>query len=238
MARSKHNAAYIEDKLYGSSLIAIGEYNGVKNKLKVKCTDCGSIYSSRADSIFATRKCKMCKSHNKILSDSNGVYVIDVSTKMHHNSKMRIHKSDWNRMKALGYGRVSAVEKGNYKTLYAQAHRGKTVKLVHRIIAPSMKMIDHKNNDGLDNRMSNLRECNHSQNATNCKVRSHSISGVKGVYKDKRTGKFYSRITKDGVMNHIGTFDTMEQAWDAFCAEANKTQGEFMHKQTKLGVQK
>lgn len=59
-------------------------------------------------------------------------------------------------------------------------------------------IIDHINRDGLDNRISNLRDVNHSENMHNCKKSKNNTTGVTGVYKYDDNGRYQSRITIDG----------------------------------------
>lgn len=56
---------------------------------------------------------------------------------------------------------------------------------LHRLLidAPDDSLVDHKNGDTLDNRKSNLRLCNKSQNAMNTGIRSTNTSGCTGVQK-------------------------------------------------------
>ena len=49
------------------------------------------------------------------------------------------------------------------------------------------EFIDHINLDVFDNRISNIRECNRSQNNANRRIRSDSKTGIKGVTKINRS---------------------------------------------------
>lgn len=84
--------------------------------------------------------------------------------------------------------------------------------------------IDHIDGDGLNNRISNLRECNQSQNAANSKGKNGEV-GMKGVI--KQAGKFRARIKVAGKSKHLGYFSTAEQAHQAYCEAAKQEFGEF-----------
>lgn len=72
--------------------------------------------------------------------------------------------------------------------------------------------IDHIDGDGLNNRWSNLREATPSQNMMNQRVRSDSVSGIKGVSFDKTRNKWYAYINADGKRKMLGRHETLEEA--------------------------
>lgn len=103
---------------------------------------------------------------------------------------------------------------------YAQRKEsGKTVYL-HRFVAEADdgEVVDHINGDTLDNRQMNLRVTSQSENMRNVSSRRASASGFLGVY--PRNGRFIARIKIDGRHEFIGTFDTAEQAAEAYDARA------------------
>lgn len=100
---------------------------------------------------------------------------------------------------------------------YAVHSRGKkhglpkTVSL-HRLLRghPSKKyVVDHFNSVTTDNRQSNLKTVSRSANNTN--KRSKSRSGYKGVTQ-QASGRFDAKKNYQGVVHHLGTFDTAEEA--------------------------
>lgn len=86
--------------------------------------------------------------------------------------------------------------------------------------------VDHINGDRLDNRRSNLRICDVSNNKANCKPYANNKSGYKGVYKD-RSGKYTAQIRVAGVINYLGTFADPKDASRAYMDAAIKMRGEF-----------
>lgn len=87
--------------------------------------------------------------------------------------------------------------------------------------------IDHINRDRSDNRISNLRLATTAQNNANKTARADSISGIKGVCRARVGPNWVARIKKDGKQRHIGTFETKEQASEAYFKELQKISGEF-----------
>jgi HNH endonuclease len=88
--------------------------------------------------------------------------------------------------------------------------------------------IDHINLEPADNRWVNLREASFSQNNANRGPRGDCRSGVKGVTRSAN-GK---RWVAHAFNKYIGTFDTIEQARDAYQEHAKQRHGEFAWLQT------
>ena len=61
-----------------------------------------------------------------------------------------------------------------------------------------------------DNRIENLRVLNHQQNLRN------NLHFAKGYYYHKRSGKYYGRIRINGKQKQIGSYDTAEEAREAY----------------------
>jgi hypothetical protein len=81
--------------------------------------------------------------------------------------------------------------------------------------------IDHKNLRTSDNTLENLREATHGQNMTNSNAYKSNKLGVKGVY------KFGNRFRAMLSRNHLGLFDTIEEAKAAYDKAALDKYGEF-----------
>jgi hypothetical protein len=88
--------------------------------------------------------------------------------------------------------------------------------------------LDHINGDTGDNRLENLREATHSQNAANAKLRSDNLRGLRGTVLIK--GRWYARVTKSGKAKYSGPFLTAEEANVSYCVAAAKIHGQFAHR--------
>lgn len=86
--------------------------------------------------------------------------------------------------------------------------------------------IDHRDLDGLNNRISNLREANRSQNMANSRRPATNTSGVKGVYRNAR-GTWTAQVGHRRRVYVLGTFRTIEEASQAYEEGARALFGEF-----------
>jgi hypothetical protein len=95
---------------------------------------------------------------------------------------------------------------------------GKPV-LVHRIIwimhnDSYPDQIDHIDRNRKNNRIENLRAANNTLNQHNTSMRKDNSTGVTGVhYKNER---YQARIQSNGVRIQLGTFDTLDEAANAY----------------------
>lgn len=82
---------------------------------------------------------------------------------------------------------------------------------------PGGQLIDHINGDSLDNRLTNLRLVNTTQNMWNVsRAFSTSKSGIRGVHQNKHTGKWVSEIRTNGKRHYLGVFVTKAEAAAAY----------------------
>ena len=75
------------------------------------------------------------------------------------------------------------------------------------------EQVDHINCIRNDNRIENLRNVTHQQNAFNTKA--------KGYYWNKREKKFQARIKINSKTIYLGLFDTKEEAHQAYLSAKN-----------------
>lgn len=116
-----------------------------------------------------------------------------------------------------GYGRI-----GVYGTRY----------YVHRLAWFYMtgewpaEDVDHANGWKLDNAFTNLRSASRSQNMANRPANSNNTTGFKGVFK-RKNGTFSAQIGINKSKEPLGTFDTPEEASEAYTKRAHELYGEF-----------
>jgi len=143
-----------------------------------------------------------------------------------------VDDEDYERLASVKWHAVSAGSPGKFYARRTVGPKGaKKTLSMHQVIAQTQKGMhtDHINNNGLDNRRSNLRVCTPSQNHMNKKAQSNSKTGCPGVCFQKREQKYRARIKVGGVEKHIGLYADLDDAKSAYRAEALKWFGEFAH---------
>ncbi len=91
---------------------------------------------------------------------------------------------------------------------------------LHYGVDPNDKEVDHINGDRSDNRISNLRLANRSQNGSN-------QSQAKGIRYRKAEGKWLAKVVHKGIEYHLGLFDCPLMARLAYVDMKRELCGEY-----------
>ncbi len=107
---------------------------------------------------------------------------------------------------------------------------------IHRLVAmhfiPNIKnddFVDHKNNDKLNNTISNLRWASNQQNQFNATLNCKNTSGVRGISLVKSSNRWRATIKFNNKKIHIGNFINIDDAKIARQKIAAELFGEFFN---------
>lgn len=89
------------------------------------------------------------------------------------------------------------------------------------------EQIDHINGTKGDNRFANLREATHAENQRNAGPNRNNKSGRKGVSWNRQNRKWHAQIKRNGKTHHLGVFDNVEDAAEAYRSAALELHREF-----------
>lgn len=140
----------------------------------------------------------------------------------------------------LTQGKYALVDDADFEWLnqwkwthgHNEAHRnaggGKWIKM-HRLIMdePEGMVVDHKNNNRLDNRRDNLRICTQQQNTLNSPIRKSNKSGYKDIWWDKSREKWFVQIMCKGKKHTVGRFANIKEAIQARNSRIIELHGDF-----------
>ena len=90
-----------------------------------------------------------------------------------------------------------------------------------------VERIDHIDGDGLNNRIENLRLISHGNNIRKAKIAKNNTSGMKGVSLRADTGKWTTRCKVGKQYKSLGSFETKEAAFEAYCSKVLELTGEI-----------
>lgn len=101
-------------------------------------------------------------------------------------------------------------------------------KLLHRLLlGEPLSDVDHINRVRSDNRKVNLRLASRTNNLINSKLSPSNTTGFKGVCWIPARNKFKASISVDNKSQHLGYFDTAEEASRLYLRYARLLYGEF-----------
>lgn len=130
----------------------------------------------------------------------------------------RVHLGDRaGNLRKEGYRRI------NIGGTFYYEHR--LIWLFHHGYLP--KQLDHINRTKIDNRIENLRDVSHSQNMMNSIKRENCSSKYKGVTWDNLNKNWRASINKDKIHFNLGSFDSEDDAGEAYNRKAIELFGEF-----------
>ena len=126
---------------------------------------------------------------------------------------------------------------GYYKVSLKDNENKSKTKRVHRLIGeafipnPNNKpVIDHIDNNKLNNDIANLRWASIKENTYNSKLSTRNTSGVKGISWHSRDKCWRARIRVNDNEIHLGSFINKEDAIKARLKKSIEIQGEFINK--------
>jgi hypothetical protein len=135
-----------------------------------------------------------------------------------------LDQKQWRAWTQKRAGRLAVYARGNLSKF------GKRIGVaMHRYImmAPEHLDVDHKNGDGIDNRRSNLRLATRLQNTRSRMPRPGQFKGIKLDRRDPRVVRWTAAIVIGGKKKFLGSFQSAEEAAQAYDVAAVKHFGEF-----------
>ena len=123
--------------------------------------------------------------------------------------------------KRLGKRAGSLVKGGNSTKWHRVVKIDGSYYMVHRVIwtwfygdDPREMLVDHINQDSLDDRIDNLRLVTRAQNRRNSRLNRNKTScPYRNVYPNN--GKWIARVSIEGKLKSLGTYATPEEAAEA-----------------------
>ena len=108
---------------------------------------------------------------------------------------------------------------------------------IHRLVGitflpnhDNKSMVDHIDENKMNNNIINLRWSTGSQNQFNKDKHKNNTTGFKGVSFDKPRQKYRAQIRINGKGKHLGYFQKPEDASKVYDAKAKEIHGEFYYK--------
>lgn len=121
-----------------------------------------------------------------------------------------------------------------YLHVKINGHSFKQSRVIWKMVTgrdPGKIMVEHEDEDQLNNAWHNLRLGNRSQNGFNVGTTAGNTSGYKGVVIDKsrKTDPWRARVSNGPIKIHIGYYPTAEEAYLNWCRIAYVLHGSFFN---------
>lgn len=140
-----------------------------------------------------------------------------------------IEVSSDGRVRRNGVEFIPSIGSAGYRMISVGGRKG-SMMLLHRLIAscfipnPENKpFIDHIDGNRLNNTVINLRWATNAENMRNCRKSSGKLQ--RGVSVNHK--RYCASIQYEGTSHYLGTYDTPEEASEAYEAAAKEMFGEF-----------
>ena len=162
---------------------------------------------------------------NRAIHQKDGTTVILLQRRTGETLECFIDTEDYELVKHYSWSALV-----NSRNTYAKTSikgSGKRTTLLHSLLLPDAKLIDHRDGNGLNNRRRNLRAATHRQNSGNVrKIRRKTTSRYRGVSLHK-CGRFLVQIRNGRERISLGLFVSEIEAAEAYNRAASKIFGEF-----------
>lgn len=177
------------------------------------------------------------KGNNYVIDKENNIARIELHRRNAENLWTIIDLEDLDRVITYPYTWYAKLNKsiGKYYVYVSeyctQTKKCKSIFLHQFIMNANSKTVDHINNDGLDNRKTNLRIALDKNNSTNRRSKnSNNKSGYRNVFWSSKDKKWIVQLQIDGKNKRLGSFDNVHEAGKFAEEMRQKYYGEFAGK--------
>lgn len=150
------------------------------------------------------------------------------------------HAASWNSQNAGAVAFASVDGPGGYCRAEVR-YEGRRLRLTGGRVAFALhhgwlpRIVDHENGDTGDNRIVNLRAATDTQNMWNRRRGKDRGAVPRGAHPAKN-GRWSASASHKGRKLHLGTYDTMWQAHEAYCRFVERERGDFDFTGPPIGV--
>ena len=231
----------VKDRLLGTGVHWVGRYEKALVKTVFGCDTCQHQWEALPGSVFSGSRCPLCftrkeRGHgiylggrgrgyhpdNELLEDHGEWLVVNVAKPGMPEQGMKIDREDYDELVRRVIRRIFISNYG-----YPRCRCENRVCLVHRLLLPGVKEVDHINRDKLDNRRANLRSVEAWQQQANRGPRKNNTLGVAGVSWNAAKQMFCAQHRFCGKIVHQSYHKTLDEAATERRASVMRHCGEF-----------